>query len=278
MARTNRVAAPGFAYERAAGIVAALIDGGEITDRLPGERELAVELGVSYQTLRRGLGLLRDRGLIVTRHGLGSFVTAQDTGDAVPAPAVAPAGRRDSDGLGGRVLAAIVELLGAGGYGFTIAPWGGQAYLKGRHWVITELAVTGEGEVSWGYHFSECPYLDPVRVTGMAIDLLDPDRVGRLPVSFAEDCSVPFFDVPRRALVRCGFTAVITEAGDRAVHVLTVGNPARPHRGVVYVTEDGELRWNTRAPHHRDGGIPVPEIACAISRALNRRRYCPRIA
>lgn len=42
--------------------------------RLPSERELAAEYGVAYMTVRRAAGVLRERGLIVTVHGKGTFV------------------------------------------------------------------------------------------------------------------------------------------------------------------------------------------------------------
>lgn len=44
-------------------------------DRLPAERELAVELGVSRPSLRGALQSLVAKGLLVTRHGGGTFVT-----------------------------------------------------------------------------------------------------------------------------------------------------------------------------------------------------------
>ena len=66
---------PEFAYVQVANALAASIQAGEITGRLPAERELAVWFGVSYQTLRHSIGVLRERGLVVTRLGRGSFVT-----------------------------------------------------------------------------------------------------------------------------------------------------------------------------------------------------------
>lgn len=44
-------------------------------DRLPAERELAVELGVSRPSLRGALQSLVAKGLLITRHGGGTFVT-----------------------------------------------------------------------------------------------------------------------------------------------------------------------------------------------------------
>lgn len=44
--------------------------------RLPGEEELKREHGVDRSVVRRAVQLLRGEGLVVTRHGVGSFVVA----------------------------------------------------------------------------------------------------------------------------------------------------------------------------------------------------------
>lgn len=44
-------------------------------DRLPSEREFALEFGVSRPTLREAIQSLAARGLLATRHGGGTFVT-----------------------------------------------------------------------------------------------------------------------------------------------------------------------------------------------------------
>ncbi len=44
-------------------------------DRIPSERELAVELGVSRPSLREAIQKLALKGLLTTRHGGGTFVT-----------------------------------------------------------------------------------------------------------------------------------------------------------------------------------------------------------
>jgi GntR family transcriptional regulator len=45
-------------------------------DRLPGEGELAKQLGISRPTLREAMGNLESRGVVERRHGVGTFVTA----------------------------------------------------------------------------------------------------------------------------------------------------------------------------------------------------------
>ena len=63
-------------YEQVAEHIAARIEAGELTPgtKLPPERELASEYGVAYNTMRSSMEILRDRGLIVTMHGRGTYV------------------------------------------------------------------------------------------------------------------------------------------------------------------------------------------------------------
>jgi len=67
---------PQLVYMAFADHIAARIAAGELTpgSRLPSERDLADEYGIAYMTVRRGMQKLRERGLIVTVHGKGTFV------------------------------------------------------------------------------------------------------------------------------------------------------------------------------------------------------------
>jgi GntR family transcriptional regulator len=65
-----------FAYVQVANNIAVRIEAGEITHKLPSERDLAEEYGVAYQTVRHAMKVLRERGLIITRQGRGTFVAA----------------------------------------------------------------------------------------------------------------------------------------------------------------------------------------------------------
>ncbi|HUC58324.1 MAG TPA: winged helix-turn-helix domain-containing protein [Streptosporangiaceae bacterium] len=62
------------AFMQVADDVARRIEEGDIKLKLPAERALAVEYGTAYTTVRRAMQELRDRGLIVTVHGRGTFV------------------------------------------------------------------------------------------------------------------------------------------------------------------------------------------------------------
>jgi DNA-binding GntR family transcriptional regulator len=76
MTEVDPIGNPDYVYVQAADTIAARIEAGEITHRLPAERDLAKELGVAYQTLRHSMKVLRERGLIITRQGRGTFVSA----------------------------------------------------------------------------------------------------------------------------------------------------------------------------------------------------------
>jgi GntR family transcriptional regulator len=67
---------PDYIYVQIADDLAARIQAGEFPHgRLPGERKLAAQYRVSYLTLRKATGLLRQRGLITTSHGRSTYAT-----------------------------------------------------------------------------------------------------------------------------------------------------------------------------------------------------------
>jgi GntR family transcriptional regulator len=63
-------------YMRVANDIESRIKSGELRPgaRLLPERELATYYGVAYLTVRRAMKVLRERGLINTMHGRGTFV------------------------------------------------------------------------------------------------------------------------------------------------------------------------------------------------------------
>ena len=104
MAGVSRYAAPdghrlggeddGPKYERVADAIEADIKSGELPPgmRLQPERVLMGEFGVSYGTIRHAVEVLRDRGLVRTRHGEGNYVRARpDTESPGSAGSAGPA-------------------------------------------------------------------------------------------------------------------------------------------------------------------------------------------
>src|SRR5688572_2497913 len=75
--RQESMAVSGKLYRRLADAIAAEIEAGKykIGERLPTERELADQYGVSRPTLREALIALEMLGMIEARHGLGIYVT-----------------------------------------------------------------------------------------------------------------------------------------------------------------------------------------------------------
>lgn len=66
---------PELAYLRVANDLARRLDDGEWPGgaKLPTERALAAEYEVSYPTVRHAMAVLRDRGLVRSVHGKGTF-------------------------------------------------------------------------------------------------------------------------------------------------------------------------------------------------------------
>lgn len=64
------------AYQQVADAIAAQITADHDTIKLPSERHLAEEFGVSYITIRHATAILRERNLIVSIHGRGTYVAA----------------------------------------------------------------------------------------------------------------------------------------------------------------------------------------------------------
>lgn len=85
-------------YLQVADELRALIESGELApgEQLPALPALEAEYGVSTGTARSALGVLRDAGLVVTRHGKGTFVRTRaadvNDGDGVDDLRVALAG------------------------------------------------------------------------------------------------------------------------------------------------------------------------------------------
>jgi GntR family transcriptional regulator len=64
-------------YRQVAEFIRSAVKDGRLKpgDALPTETQLADYLGVSVDTIRAALKLLRDEGIVVTSQGIGSFVS-----------------------------------------------------------------------------------------------------------------------------------------------------------------------------------------------------------
>jgi GntR family transcriptional regulator len=68
-------------YEQVADYLAAQVEAGHLApgQKLPAERDLADQWNVGYQTIRRAMEVLRERGLVVSRIGKGTFIATHST-------------------------------------------------------------------------------------------------------------------------------------------------------------------------------------------------------
>jgi len=91
-------------YLQVAGDLRAAIASGEYAPgaQLPTYQELADSWGVAVNTVKSAVSLLKDEGLVVTRHGKGSFVRTQQPDNE--------AGERAGSGGDERIWQAIAEI------------------------------------------------------------------------------------------------------------------------------------------------------------------------
>ena len=186
-----------------------------------------------------------------------------------------PACYRNPGSPADQALATIVNALAGHGYTFSIPSWDGNAYLRISNALqaLTNLTITSHGDVTWEYRSVRYPHTCECRLSALAIELLDPDHTKPLPALPPDDLRLTQLGAIRHALTSYGFTAAIIAADDDIGPLLTAANPRQPCRGTITMSSDGELQWNTRAPHHPDGGIPLPDIANTISRAFTQARH-----
>ncbi|MEU4681621.1 GntR family transcriptional regulator [Streptomyces xinghaiensis] len=78
MVRTINPDDPRHPYQQIADHLAEEITSGELSGRVPSELELRREYSAGASTVQRALTLLRERGLIYTVAGRGSFVKQPD--------------------------------------------------------------------------------------------------------------------------------------------------------------------------------------------------------
>ncbi|MEV4433321.1 GntR family transcriptional regulator [Streptomyces sp. NPDC049585] len=85
--RPNEPHAPRAPYMRVLDALTADIEAGKYApgDLIPSEAELRERFGVARETARRAVRILRERGLIETEWGKGSYVTPA-RGDHPPKP------------------------------------------------------------------------------------------------------------------------------------------------------------------------------------------------
>jgi hypothetical protein len=190
-----------------------------------------------------------------------------------------PATRRNPDSPADQALTKIIDLLLKDGYGFTIPAWDGDAYLKISNALgaLTDLTISSEGHLTWDYRSIQGLHVDPAELVVITISLLDPDAKNPRPDLPPHSGRVLIHVGAGDALLRYGLTTSRQQPEPDGYTILTITNPAQPTRGTVEITDDGQLTWHTRAPHHLDSGLTLPDIAATLTltRALTRTQHTP---
>lgn len=194
----------------------------------------------------------------------------------LPQPAPAPPIEK-SDRPADQAMSKVIDMLLKDGYGFTVPAWEGDAYLKisNARGAITDLTISELGTVIWEYRSAQGRHIDPVKLITITRTLLDPEAEITRPELPPHEGRAIILNAASYALFRCGLTTSRHLSDPDAFTILTVTNPSQPARGSVDITDDGELSWQVRAPHHRDGGLVLPDIAGSISFALFRAQHYP---
>lgn len=74
----NRVSVIPIYEQLEASLTAQIVSGVmEPGEKLPGDRDLAIDLGIGYQTVRRVMLALAAKGLVERRQGKGTFVAGK---------------------------------------------------------------------------------------------------------------------------------------------------------------------------------------------------------
>lgn len=186
------------AADRAASGIRALIVAGEYVpgDRLPSERELSVELGLSRPALREGIGRLRSGGVLESRRGSGTYVAEVDLGGVYdirarlePFAAECAAGHRTDDEMAElrTTLQRMRDTVADGPTGFDLADArfhslvamaSGSTVLPEILDRLGELALLTRTVISTSPALRRDSYADVERVC-LAIECQDPQRAAR---------------------------------------------------------------------------------------------------
>jgi hypothetical protein len=150
----------------------------------------------------------------------------------------------------GKAMSAVAEKLAACGFGVRSPEWE-----ESRRLTITsaerarcELTVEDGGSVRWDYRPSSGGGNDPAQMTGQVLRVLGAADTGEPRPSARRGVSLK--GVVGRALAARGLKVGLAVYEDPDFYdvgaEIVVTNPARPERGQVRVSDDGDITWECR--------------------------------
>jgi hypothetical protein len=151
----------------------------------------------------------------------------------------------------GKAMRGVAEKLAA--HGFDVS---GPDWEESRQLTITnargarrcELTVQDCGSLTWDYLPKAGSGTDPAEITGLTMRVLGAENASPGNQGAAAQRGVSLKGVVGRALQARGLQVALIVYEDRVFYdvaaEIEVINPARPERGQVLVTDDGDITWN----------------------------------
>jgi hypothetical protein len=177
-------------------------------------------------------------------------------------------------------LTTLADLLTEADFSLDIPGEGCLLKISNARGALCELTITEAGDLTWEYRPYAGRHADPAQLAGLVRDLLDPDGfAGELPVMRRDDLTLK--GLAGRALADHGMrvTFHVLDIDDYFFDTyaeIRITNPAKPERGTARLNDDGAIWWDchlcSAAPTE---GLPLPEVAGTITRALTRACHLP---
>lgn len=179
-------------------------------------------------------------------------------------------------------LTQVADLFLDAEFNLTVPAWDRASFLQiaNARGALCSLTIHDDGAITWDYRSVHGCHVDPAQLAAITLDLLDPDDTRPGPAPAPNRAASSIHAAAARALTSRGMTATSGTLVDDPTSFTIFGqaiiaNPARPDRGTVAITDDGQLLWNVGTLGHPAGGLPLPAIGTAITRALIAAQHTP---
>jgi hypothetical protein len=166
----------------------------------------------------------------------------------------------------GTAMRAVAEKLAARGFGVRSPEWeeSRRLTITGAGRARCELTVEDGGSVRWDYRPGSGPGTDPAEMTALVLRVLGAAGAGE-PRTRARP-GVSLKGVVGRALAARGLKVGMQVFEDPDFYAVSaeivVSSPARPERGQVSVSDDGDLTWECR--YYDDDTAQIADAVAGI--------------
>jgi hypothetical protein len=176
----------------------------------------------------------------------------------------------------GTAMRAVAEKLAARGFGVRSPEWeeSRRLTITGAGRARCELTVEDGGSVRWDYRPGSGRGTDPAEMTALVLRVLGAAGAGE-PRTRARP-GVSLKGVVGRALAARGLKVGMEVFEDPDFYAVSaevvVSNPARPERGQVSVSDDGDLTWECRYYDDCDAAQIADAVAGIVTDGIGELR------